>query len=92
MTTMTKTQLVDENIRLREHSAHLEQRLAAAAEVYRTQRAEIERLRAQLTAPRTPRPEPTPVVTHYIDRFGRRWEKTRVGSTATIRLVEPAEA
>lgn len=98
MPQLTRTQLIDENIRLRTHRAHLEARLINAAAAFRAQRDEIAALRAQLAAagaqpaPRAPRAPAEPVVTHYTDRFGRKWEKTRVGTHATARLVETEAA
>lgn len=95
MPQLTKAQLVDENIRLRAHADALEQRLASAVEHYRAQRARIAQLEAELAAPtRTPRAEAeaVAVVTQFTDRFGRVWEKTRVGNRATSRLVEGAAA
>lgn len=93
MPQLTRAQLVDENIRLRAHADALEQRLASAIEHYRAQRARIAQLEAELAAPtRTPRAEAEAVVTRFTDRFGRVWEKTRVGNRATSRLVESAAA
>lgn len=98
MSKLTKAQLIDENIRLREHAAHLEARLVNAAAAFRAQRDEIAALRAQLAAagaqpaPRTPRAADEPVVTQFTDRFGRVWEKTRVGNRATSRLVDDVAA
>ena len=45
MSKLTKAQLIDENIRLREHAAHLEARLVNAAAAFRAQRDEIAALR-----------------------------------------------
>lgn len=98
MSKLTKAQLIDENIRAREHAAHLEARLVNAAAAFRAQRDEIAALRAQLAAagaqpaPRARRAETEAVVTQFTDRFGRVWEKTRVGNRATSRLVEDAAA
>lgn len=67
--------------------AALEARIAVATEVYRNQKARIAELEAALNT-RGAKAAPTqPVVTTYTDRAGRVWEKTRVGSHATSRLV-----
>ena len=93
-TKMTKTQLSDECERLRQHAEVLEQRLASAADHFRAQRARIAELEAALAAQagahRTPPVASEPVVTYYTDRFGRRWEKTRVGNRATSRCLDEA--
>ena len=33
---------------------------------------------------------PQPVITHYVDRAGNTWEKTRTGNQATSRMVQHA--
>ena len=75
----------------------LEARIAVAKSVYMSQKARIAELEAALNtrgvkpaAPAAPSAEPTPIVTHYTDRCGRVWEKTRVGNRATSRQVQSA--
>lgn len=81
--------------------AALEARVAVATEVYRNQRARIAELEAALNtrgvkaAPAAPvapahTAAPAAVVSHYTDRCGRVWEKTRVGNRATSRLIAEA--
>ena len=73
--------------------AALEARIAVAKNVYMSQKARIAELEAALNtrgvkaAPTAPSAKPAPVISHYTDRFGQVWEKTRVGSNATSRLV-----
>ena len=76
--------------------AALEARISVAKTVYMSQKTRIAELEAALntrgvkTAPAAPSAEPAPVVTHYTDRCGRVWEKTRVGNRATSRQVQSA--
>ena len=73
--------------------AALEARIAVAKDVYMSQKARIAELEAALNtrgvkaAPAAPSAEPAPVISHYTDRCGRVWEKTRVGNRATSRQV-----
>ena len=71
-------------------------RLQVAREVYRNQKAHIGNLEAALntrgekpSVVAKPNRASTPVVSHYTDRAGRVWEKTRVGNRASSRLVLP---
>ena len=71
-------------------------RILRGHDVVRSMKAEVAALREQLaTKPRAvfikPRTEPKPVVTRFY-RGGQLWEKTRVGNTATERLVESETA
>ena len=68
--------------------AALEARIAVATEVYRNQKARIAELEAALNTRGVKPTRAAPTVTHYTDRAGRVWEKTRVGNQATSRLVE----
>ena len=68
--------------------AALEARIAVATEVYRNQRARIAELEAALNTRGVKPAAVEPKVSHYTDRAGRVWEKTRVGNQATSRLVE----
>ena len=70
--------------------AALEARIAVATEVYRNQKARIAVLEAALNTRGAKPAVVEPKVTHYTDRAGRVWEKTRVGNQATSRLVEVA--
>ena len=71
--------------------AALEARITVAKDVYLNQKARIAELEAALnTRGVKPAAPAAPVVTHYTDRCGRVWEKTRVGSNATSRLVAEA--
>lgn len=79
--------------------AALEARIAVAKTVYLNQKDHIAELEAALNtrgvkpavpAAPAPAPAPAPIVSHYTDRCGRVWEKTRVGNRATSRLVEEA--
>lgn len=77
--------------------AALEARIAVAKTVYLNQKDHIAELEAALNTrgvkpavPAAPAPAPAPIVSHYTDRCGRVWEKTRVGNRATARLVEEA--
>ena len=77
--------------------AALEARIAVAKDVYLNQKARIAELEAALNtrgvkpaAPAAPSAKPAPVISRYTDRCGRVWEKTRVGSNATSRLVAEA--
>ena len=71
-------------------------RIQIAREVYRNQKAHIGNLEAALNT-RGGKPSVaaksgcaiTPVVSRYTDHAGRVWEKTRVGSRASSRLVLP---
>jgi hypothetical protein len=63
-------------------------RIAVAAEVYRNQRARIAELEAALNTRGAKSTCVAPTVSHYTDRAGRVWEKTRVGNHATSRIVE----
>ena len=73
--------------------AALEARIAVAKTVYVDQKTRIAELEAALNtrgvkaAPAAPSAKPAPVVSHYTDRCGRVWEKTRMGNHATSRLV-----
>ena len=68
--------------------AALEARIAVAKTVYMSQKARIAELEAALnTRGVKPAAPAAPVVTHYTDRCGRVWEKTRVGNYATSRQV-----
>ena len=73
--------------------AALEARITVAKDVYLNQKARIAELEAALNtrgvkaAPAAPSAQPAPVISRYTDRCGRVWEKTRVGSNATSRLV-----
>lgn len=69
--------------------AALEARVSIAKTVYREQKARTAELEAALNT-RGAKPAATPAVSHYTDRAGRVWEKTRVGNHATSRLVEAA--
>ncbi|WP_087746312.1 MULTISPECIES: hypothetical protein [unclassified Acidovorax] len=69
--------------------AALNARLDTARTVYVNQKARIAELEAALNT-RGAKPAATPTVSRYTDRAGRVWEKTRVGSHATSRLVEAA--
>ena len=72
--------------------AALEARIAVAKTVYLNQKAHIAELEAALNTrgvKAVPAPA-APIVSHYTDRCGRVWEKTRVGNRATARLVEEA--
>lgn len=71
--------------------AALNARLDIARTVYVNQKARIAELEAALnTRGAKPALAAAPVVSRYTDRAGRVWEKTRVGSHATSRLVEAA--
>lgn len=70
--------------------AALEARLTVAAEVYKNQRALIRTLEARLASPGI-KPTLTPIVTRFSDTKGNLWEKTRVGSKATSRIIITAE-
>ena len=77
--------------------AALEARIAVAKDVYMSQKARITELEAALNtrgvkaAPAAPSAKPAaPVISHYTDRCGRVWEKTRVGNRATSRQVQSA--
>lgn len=79
--------------------AALEARIAVAKTVYMDQKARIAELEAALNtrgvkaAPAAPSAKPAapaPIVSHYTDRCGRAWEKTRVGNRATSHLVAEA--
>ena len=76
--------------------AALEARIAVAKTVYMDQKARIAELEAALNtrgvkaAPAAPSAKPAapaPIVSHYTDRCGRVWEKTRVGNRATSHQV-----
>lgn len=67
--------------------AALEARIAVAKTVYVDQKTRIAELEAALNT-RGVKAAPAPVISHYTDRCGRVWEKTRVGNNATSRLVE----
>ncbi len=74
--------------------AALEARIAVAKTVYMSQKARIAELEAALNTrgvkpavPAAPSAEPAPIVSHYTDRCGRVWEKTRVGNRATSQLI-----
>lgn len=74
--------------------AALEARISVAKTVYMSQKARIAELEAALNtrgvkaAPAAPSAKPAaPIVSHYTDRCGRVWEKTRVGNCATSRQV-----
>lgn len=69
--------------------AALNARLDIARTVYVNQKARIAELEAALNT-RGAKPAATPTVSHYTDRAGRVWEKTRVGNHATSRLIEAA--
>lgn len=73
--------------------AALEARIEVAKTVYLNQKTRIAELEAAINT-RGVKPAAldaaAPVVTHYTDRCGRVWEKTRVGNRATARLVEEA--
>ena len=78
---------------LRQQVAERDARILRGHDVVRAAKAEVSALREQLEAkPKVvfvkPRTEPKPVVTRFY-RGGQLWEKTRVGNTATERLVEP---
>ena len=64
--------------------AALEAQLVVANEACANQRMRIAALEAAINTRGT---KPAPVVTHYPDRFGRVWEKVRVGNQATSRIV-----
>ena len=71
--------------------AALEARIAVAKTVYHSQKTRIAELEAALNTrgAKPAAPAPTqPVVSHYTDRHGRVWEKTRMGNRASSRLVE----
>jgi hypothetical protein len=68
--------------------AALEARIAVAKTVYLDQKAHIAELEAALNTRGVKPAAPAPIVSHYTDRCGRVWEKTRVGNRATSRLVE----
>lgn len=71
--------------------AALEARIAVAKTVYLNQKAHIAELEAALnTRGVKAAPAPAPIVSHYTDRCGRVWEKTRVGNRATARLIAGA--
>ena len=91
------TETIDE---LRQDVAVRDARILRGHDVVRALRAEITVLHEQLEVkPRVvirkvgaAAAGPQPVVTRFV-RGGQLWEKTRVGNTATERLVEqPAEA
>lgn len=65
--------------------AALEARVSIAKTVYREQKARTAELEAALNTRGA-----KPAVSHYTDRAGREWVKTRVGNHATSRLVEAA--
>ena len=68
--------------------AALEARIAVAKDVYLNQKARIAKLEAALnTRGVKPAAPAAPVISHYTDRCGRVWEKTRVGNNATSRQV-----
>ena len=81
---------------LRQQVAERDARVLRGHDVVRAAKAEVSALREQLEAkPKVvfvkPRTEPKPVVTRFY-RGGQLWEKTRVGNTATERLVESETA
>lgn len=81
---------------LRQQLAERDARILRGHDVVRAMKTEIAALREQLAAkPRAvfikQRTEPQPVVTRFY-RGGQLWEKTRVGNTATERLVEATSA
>lgn len=74
--------------------AALEARITVAKDVYLNQKARIAEIEAALNTrgvkavPAAPSAKPAaPIVSHYTDRCGRVWEKTRVGNRATSRQV-----
>ena len=68
--------------------AALEARIAVAKDVYLNQKARIAELEAALnTRGVKPAASVAPAVTHYTDRCGRVWEKTRVGNRAASRQI-----
>lgn len=74
--------------------AALEARIAVAKTVCLNQKAHIAELEAALNTrgvkPAAPGAKPAPVISHYTDRCGRVWEKTRMGNNATSRQVQSA--
>ena len=71
--------------------AALEARIAVAKDVYLNQKAHIAELEAALNTRGVEAASAAPVVTHYTDRCGRVWEKTRVGNRATSSQVSGME-
>ena len=67
--------------------AALEARISVAKNVYMSQKARIAELESALNTRGVKPAAPAPVISRYTDRCGRVWEKTRVGSNATSRLV-----
>lgn len=70
--------------------AALEARIAVAKTVYMSQKARIAELEAALNTrgvKAAALDAAAPIVSHYTDRCGRVWEKTRVGNRATSRQV-----
>ena len=81
---------------LRQQVAERDARILCGHDLARSMKTEIAALREQLAAkPKAifvkPRTEPKPVVTRFY-RGGQLWEKTRLGNTATERLVAETAA